>query len=64
MIPFKVFDRQKKITWVILNFHASESGGQYLAAREDDSEHDGDLVLIPAQDMTRFRMVGFVEDVE
>lgn len=64
MLPFRVFDRDNKITWLILNFHPNTAGGKYLAAREDDSNQDGELSLINAADMAKFRMVGFVDDHE
>lgn len=64
MLPFKVFDRDNKITWVIINFHPSQDGGEYLAAREDDSNHDGEIHLIKSADMKKFRMVGFLEEQE
>ena len=65
MIPFKVFDRKKKITWLVLNYHPAKEGGEYLVAREDDThKKDGDLQLMTAEEIAQFRMVGFAEKVE
>ena len=64
MIPFKVFDREEKVTWVILNHHPGPNGGEYLAAREDDSSLDGELRCIPSTDISGYRLVGFVEEQE
>ena len=62
MIPFKVFDRDKKVTWLIINFHATPNGGQYLAALEDDStEKDGNLHLLDAEELTNYRLIGFAD---
>ena len=62
MIPFKVFDRDKKVTWLIINFHSTPEGGKYLAALEDDStEKDGNLHLLDAKDLTNFRLIGFAD---
>lgn len=60
MLPFKVFDRDKKTTWVIVNYHPSKDGGEYLAAREDDTTKDGELEIFKVQALKRFKMVGFV----
>lgn len=62
MVPFRVFDRENKITWLILNYHPGEQGGSYLAVREDDSDQDGALSLLPAAELIKFRMVGFLDD--
>lgn len=59
MIPFKVYDRKNKVTWVVLNYHAATD--KYLAAREDETKNDGDIHLIDAADITHFRMIGFVD---
>ena len=65
MIPFRVFDRKKKITWLVLNYHSGKEGGEYLVAREDDThKKDGDLQLMAAEEIAQFRMVGFVDKSE
>ena len=64
MVPFRVFDRENKITWLILNFHPGSKGGEYLAVREDDSDQDGEISMLAASQLTGYRMVGFVEEQE
>lgn len=64
MIPFKVFDRKSKVTWLVLNYHPTSKGGEYLAAREDESKEDGKLAILTAEEITQFRMIGLVESVE
>ena len=64
MLPFRVFDRENKTTWIILNFHPDEKGGHYLAARDDDTHQDGELRLLSAQEMSSFRLLGFIEEQE
>lgn len=65
MVPFRVFNKESKEMWVVLNYHPSggESGdGAYLLAREDDSENDGELCLLDAGNMTKFRLVDFLDE--
>ena len=62
MLPFKVFDREKKITWLILNYQSGQGSGSYLAVREDDSDRDGEISILPAENFAGFRMVGFLDD--
>jgi hypothetical protein len=67
MTPFKVFDKKNKTTWVVLNYHparAQENGGTYLVAREDDSNKDGELCLINAEELCKFKWVDFFEHRE
>lgn len=64
MIPFKVFDKENKITWLILNYHPGDNGGAYLSVREDDSDQDGEICIIPAPNLAKFRMVGFLDEQE
>ena len=64
MEAFKVFDRANKITWTIIHFHPTPEGGFYLAAREDETNKDGQLCMMKASDLMTYRMVGFVRDVE
>jgi hypothetical protein len=64
MIPFRVFDRDKKHMWQIINYHPDANGGQYLAAREDDGDSDGDLELITAQNIKKMKFVDFIDEVE
>ena len=62
MLPFKVYDRSQKITWIILNYHPAQEGGVYLAAREDDTSQDGELTFLPEKQMANYKLVGFVEE--
>jgi len=65
MVPFRVYDREKKEMWIVLNFHGSApNGGQYLLAREDDSESDGEMRLVNAGDMVKLKLVDFLDEVD
>lgn len=65
MVPFRVFDRDNKQMWTVLNFHPNGQGeGTYLATKEDDSDTDGDMRLIPVKDLVKFRFVDFLEESE
>jgi hypothetical protein len=65
MIPFRVFDRDKKRMWQIINYHPhSTNGGHYLATKEDDGESDGDIELIAATDLTKMKFVDFLDEAE
>ena len=64
MLPFRVYDREEKTTWLILNYHPSANEGLYLAAREDDSPEDGELRLIDATKLSKLRMAGLIVDGE
>ncbi len=62
MIPFRVYDRDKKLTWVVLNYHATPQGGEYLVAREDDSKDDGLLTTLTLAQMKTLRLVDFCDE--
>ena len=64
MNPFKVYDRRTKTTWIILNYHASQEGGEYLAVREDDSAKDGEISLIKIEEICKLKWVDFWQKVE
>jgi hypothetical protein len=65
MIPFRVFDRDNKTMWIVLNYHAdAPNGGSYLLAREDDSEADGELKIVQAAKMTSYRLIDFLDEAE
>ncbi len=65
MIPFRIFDRDKKELWVVLSFEAMPKGGRYLVAREDDtSENDGAMSFIMSDDLERYRFVEFLTQEE
>lgn len=62
MIPFRVFDRNNKQMWQIINYHQDASGGSYLATLEDDSANDGDMKIIPASELVNFKFVDFLDE--
>ena len=65
MIPFRVFDRTNKQMWQVINYHPDNaSGGSYLATREDDSDLDGEMRIIRAEDLVNFKFVDFLEEAE
>lgn len=64
MTPFKVFDRKTKTTWIVLNFHPTPEGGEYLAVREDDSTKDGELTRIQIEEICKYTWVDFWQKVE
>jgi hypothetical protein len=64
MIPFRVFDRENNTTWVVVNYHPSSDGGEYLVSREDDSEDDGQMALLSAKTLSLFRFLDFCEEHE
>ena len=67
MVPFRVFNRESKEMWVVLNYHPGTvpgDHGTYLLAREDDSERDGEMAVLKADEVGRFRLVDFLEESE
>jgi hypothetical protein len=64
MVPFRVFDRDKKEMWIVLNYQAGGTAGSYLMSREDDGDNDGELRIIKAEEMLKFRLVDFLEEAE
>jgi hypothetical protein len=64
MVPFRVYDRDNKITWVIINYHPDHGGGTYLAARDDDTDKDRELSLLTVEEISKLRMVDFLDDNE
>lgn len=65
MVPFRVFDRENKEMWIVLNYHPGTAPGDYgtyLVAREDDSEKDGEIGVIDAAELKRFRLVDFLDE--
>jgi hypothetical protein len=65
MLPFRVFDREKKQMWQVINYHpGTNSDGSYLATKEDDDATDGDLRIIPAVELASYKFVDFLEEVE
>jgi hypothetical protein len=64
MVPFKVFDRKNKIIWLVLNYHPSHDGGEYLLVREDNSSKDGEMTTVPAADLCKYKWVDFMDKKE
>jgi hypothetical protein len=65
MVPFRVYDNEKKQMWIVLNYHPNDGeGGSYLVAREESSEHDGIMKILPATSMNGYRLVDFLEEIE
>ncbi len=62
MLPFRIFDKKNKTTWLIINFQPGKGTGTFLAAREDDSAQDGELTLLTLEDIVGCRMLEFVAD--
>lgn len=62
MVPFRVFDRKNKQMWQVISHNQGSDGGMYLAAREDDSEHDGDMSFISGRDIVGYKFVEFIEE--
>ncbi len=58
VVPFKVFDRKKKEMWLVLNYQGGQDQS-YLVAREVDSDQDGELKIINASELSRFKLVEF-----
>jgi hypothetical protein len=64
MVPFRVFDRDKKEMWIVLNYQNGGTSGSYLMSREDDGDSDGELRIVKAEDMLKFRLVDFLEEAD
>lgn len=65
MVPFRVFNRESKEMWIVLNYHPGTSGGDdgtYLLAREDDNEKDGEIAILGAKELAKFRLVDFLDE--
>lgn len=62
MVPFRIYDRANRELWIVLNYHAKED--TYLLAREDDSDADGEMSIVPASAMTRFKLVDFLDEAD
>lgn len=65
MVPFRVFHRENKELWIVLNYHpggAAGDGGSYLLAKDDDTDKDGEMSLIPAKDLVKYKLVDFMEE--
>ena len=64
MVPFRVYDPEKKTTWIILNYHSNVGHGEYLVAREDESDEDGTILTLSIADLKKCQMIDFVDGEE
>jgi hypothetical protein len=64
MVPFRVFDTDKKEMWIVLNYQPNDSGGKYLMARESDDESDGEMMLMDAGKMPALKLIDFLDESE
>ncbi len=65
MLPFRVFDKEKKEMWQVINYHpGAGTEGSYLAAKEDDDATDRDMRLIQVSELVTFKFVDFLEEAE
>ena len=65
MVPFRIFDRENKEMWIVVNYHpggGSDGNGNYLLAKEDDTEKDGEMTIKSAEQVARCRLVDFMDD--
>jgi len=62
MVPFRVYDKAAREMWIVLNYQGKEDS--YLLAREDDSDADGEMRIVSARDMTKFKLVDFLDEAE
>lgn len=62
MVPFRVYDRANREMWIVLNYHSKEDS--YLLAREDDSDADGEMTIVTAAAMTKFKLVDFLDEAD
>ncbi|MDD9952176.1 MAG: hypothetical protein OXT67_11495 [Zetaproteobacteria bacterium] len=60
MQPFRIFDKSKKATYLVLNYQPGEKGGSYLVARDDESSEDGKIAILAPEDIAKCQMVGIV----
>ena len=60
VIPFRVYNREEKSIWLILNYQPQND--QYLIAKETDDEKDGELSLIDSKDLKGLNLVDFLDD--
>jgi len=64
MVPFRVFDRENKEMWIVLNYQGGGASGSYLMSREDDGDSDGELRIVRAEDIVKYRLVDFLEEAD
>lgn len=67
MVPFRVYNREKKEMWVVVNQLVAEKSGQtrFLCAKEDnDAKTDGIMKVFTEKDLLKLRFVDFIDDTE
>ena len=62
MVPFRIYDKAAREMWIVLNYHSKEDA--YLLAREDDSDADGEMRIISSKEMSKFKLVDFLDEAE
>jgi hypothetical protein len=62
MVPFRIYDKAAREMWIVLSYQSKEDS--YLVAREDDSDADGEMRIIAAKDMLKFKLVDFLDEAE
>jgi hypothetical protein len=62
MVPFRVYDKAAREMWIVLNYHSKEDS--YLLAREDETDADGEMKIVSAREMTKFKLVDFLDEAE
>ena len=60
MVPFRVYDKEGKKLWIVLNFHPNS--GEYLVALEEEGEDDGLMMTISSADLAKYRLVDFLDE--
>ena len=64
MIPFRVYSKEEKTTWVVVNHNPGSNGGTYLAYREDHEDLDGVLEHVTSERLLGMKMVNFIEEAD
>ncbi|NDE15461.1 hypothetical protein EBZ80_11075 [bacterium] len=59
-----MFDRENKEMWIVLNYQGGGASGSYLMSREDDGDSDGELRIVRAEDIVKYRLVDFLEEAD
>jgi hypothetical protein len=62
MVPFRVYDKAAREMWIVLNYQSKEDS--YLLAREDETDADGEMKIVSAREMTKFKLVDFLDEAE
>jgi len=50
--------------WIVVNHHPGTGQGSYLIAREDEGDADGEMKIIKAEELAKYRLVDFLEETE